>query len=102
MTTTFEDVADKMGKALLTHAKSIYNYAKTYSAPVYSNHLQENALKRRFHRTVERLLGQMNMLMDLAEYKGIGCFCNREMIDAYVQGTMDIISRPVAAQVVFN
>ena len=96
METCDEATAMFMGEALLSHAREIRRYAKTYCLPSPANQAIAEGPKRKFTRTVERMINEMHALMLMAKYKGASRFCNREQIDAYMEEARAAIA-PVAA-----
>ncbi len=98
METCDEATAKFMGEALLSHAREIHRYAKTFCLPTLANQAVSEGNRRRFSRTVERMINEMHALMLMAKYKGASRFCNREQIDAYMDGARAAVA-PVAATV---
>ena len=98
METCDEPTAKFMGEALLNHAREIHRYARAFCLPTPANQAVSEGHKRRFFRTVERMINEMYALMLMARYKGISRFCNQEQIDAYMAEARAAISPFTAAE----
>ncbi len=100
METCDEASAKFMGEALLSHAREIHRYAKTFCLPSLANQAIAEAHKRKFTRVVERMVNEMHALLLMAKYKGASRFCNREQIEAYMDGARAALALQGAAPAV--
>ena len=97
MNASNEAVAHQMSEALLGHAKEIHRYARTFCEPSQANLAIDEKQRRKFYRTVERMINEMHALLIMAKYKGVSRLCNREQIEAYMDEAQSAINDPVYA-----
>ena len=97
METCDEASAKFMAESLLDHAKEIYRYAKTFCEPTLANQAIDENIRKKFHRTVERMINEMHALMLMAQYKGVSRYCNQEQIEAYMDEARQAIAHTVGA-----
>ena len=88
-----ESTAQFMSEALLSHAREIHRYAKTYPS-VFESLPAENARQSitKFVKTVSSMIKGMHALMLMAKYKGVTRFCNQEQVDAYIENASEIVA----------
>ena len=89
-----EPTAMFMSEALLSHAREIHRYARTYPE-VFASLPAERAgdSVRKFVRNVIRMVKEMHALMLMAGYKGVARFCNREQVEAYMEASLEAIEQ---------
>lgn len=93
-----ETTAKVMSDALMKHAKEIQRYARTYCEPTLANLSVDAELRRKFTKTVARMLDGMQALMLLAKYKGVSRFCNVEQIEAYMDEARVAVNSPASVR----
>jgi hypothetical protein len=89
-----QDDNQYMAQALLSHAKEIRRYARTFCEATSANQALDEGQKRKFAKTVDRMVNEMHALMLMAGYKGVAALCNREQIEAYMDEARLAISKP--------
>lgn len=85
MNTEKESTAQFMGEALLSHAREIHRYAKTFCPATGANQALGEENRRKFSRIVLRMINEMHALLLMAKYKGVSDSCNIEQIEAYME-----------------
>ena len=89
-----EPTAMFMSEALLSHAREIHRYARTYPevfASLPAERARENI--RKYVKNVVRMVKEMHALMLMAGYKGVTRFCNREQVEAYMEASLEAVEQ---------
>ena len=82
-----ENTARFMSESLLNHAREIHRYARTYPGVIAALPAGEAAEARdRFVKNVGRMADEMEALMLMARYGGVSRCCNREQVEAHIDG----------------
>ncbi len=91
-----ESTAKFMSEALMSHAREVARYAKTFPG-VFESLPEEKARKTvaRYIKSVSRMLNELNALLLMARYKGVSRYCNQEQIEAHMESAEEMLESVV-------